>query len=105
VKVIKPTDKQLDSHAAFLGDITGRRVGTSFDLDNMDAVFDWLSECFTRHPHCVQKAASQTDRDFVPTRLVDVGYSDTHSPRLVDWPTVDGAALAPSYLALSYQWG
>lgn len=99
------TNKPPDSHAAYLGDITGRRVSASFNMNDMDAIFDWLSECFTRHPHCAQRAAQHADKDFAPTRLVDVGYSDTHLPRLVDWPTIEDESLAPPYLALSYQWG
>lgn len=93
-----------ESHAAFMGDITGRRVGEISDFQNLDAIFEWLSECLTRHPRCVKRGSRQ-HRDCFPARLVDVGFSDAHLPRLVDWPATENKSEPPSYLALSYQWG
>ncbi|KAK5047153.1 hypothetical protein LTR84_007096 [Exophiala bonariae] len=93
-----------NSHAAFLGDITGRRVGNLSNFQNLDPIFEWLSECLTRHPRCVRRSTQQ-DRDFTPARLVDVGFSDVHLPRLVEWPAANDLAEPPPYLALSYQWG
>lgn len=61
----------------------------------------WLEDCVNKHPDC-----RRTKRDFLPTRLVDVGTAEIPRLRLVD--TADLSAQEKQlgkYIAVSHQWG
>lgn len=76
-------------------------AGTSTESSTaLDVARRWLRLCDTSHINC-QKWIHQSS-DFLPTRLVDIGPDDGHTPRVCE-----GSSLAPgtSYVTLSHHWG
>ncbi|KAI0873249.1 heterokaryon incompatibility protein-domain-containing protein [Hypoxylon argillaceum] len=58
-------------------------------------VLGWIARCNKSHTQCHKKQP-----DFMPSRLLDVGDSESHDVRIVSGPSQRG-----NYVALSHCWG
>lgn len=89
----------VDSSIDPLRDITGREVASDPLSDSSCSLLrGWLSTCLSSHDRCRRFAGHN-----VPTRLIDVGPSDSsHEPYLYITGPSDSNL---SYATLSYCWG
>ncbi|KAJ0160670.1 hypothetical protein CTA2_7562 [Colletotrichum tanaceti] len=68
------------------------------DQTTLNRIAAWLKTCGDEHPHCQSRGSP------VPTRLLDVGTSDSDSDPLIKLVEPD-ASLCDRYVTLSYRWG
>ncbi|KAF6805994.1 heterokaryon incompatibility protein [Colletotrichum sojae] len=63
----------------------------------------WLADCLANHPKCARRHAS---RDFIPTRVLDVGLSsEPWPPSYVRVVETTKEPIAGPYATLSHCWG
>jgi hypothetical protein len=95
----------LTTHLLDLGRVPAvNQLGRRTDSSRCWAqVSEWILACTTQHKACIRK---HTWRDFVPTRLVDIGLPNRNWPpesvRIVDTKT---EAIRAPYITLSHCWG
>lgn len=82
------------------------QLGPKMDLDSTglwEQVSKWMDRCANKHPNCARKHA---ERDFVPTRLVDVGpLNSTEIPKTVRVVVTNASHRGTPYATLSHCWG
>ncbi|KAF6804731.1 heterokaryon incompatibility protein, partial [Colletotrichum musicola] len=82
----------------------GSSFGTSTDSEPaQEQMRAWLADCLANHPKCARRHAS---RDFIPTRVLDVGLSsDPWPPSRVRVVETTKERIAGPYATLSHCWG
>ena len=73
------------------------RLPTSGSPTHITVISRWLDQCDDRH-ECFPR-----DINFLPTRLIDVGFENSPTVRLVCGTS--GLAKGTKYIALSHRWG
>ncbi|PQE05065.1 hypothetical protein CJF31_00002227 [Rutstroemia sp. NJR-2017a BVV2] len=67
-------------------------------VENLQISRTWLHNCLTNHPSC----GPHQPESWLPTRLLDVGSSDSQNIRLILGSSLDAET---QYVALSHRWG
>ncbi|KAL6799878.1 heterokaryon incompatibility domain-containing protein [Trichoderma sp. SZMC 28012] len=81
----------------------------SENIDNeigmlMQTTIRWIDNCSQNHEKCQRIQSLKETSNIVPTRLIDVQFSDKGTAKLVDTKELP-SDIKPTYLILSYCWG
>lgn len=91
---VRPSDGDKVSSDQLIGTVTEVSSFSSSDACHSLAA-SWLKDCIENHPTCGVSGPVP-----LPTRVIDVGYTNPSEPRLVE-----SRGLHDNYVALSYCWG
>ncbi|WDK21639.1 heterokaryon incompatibility protein [Colletotrichum graminicola] len=94
----------------FVTDLDETNLGTGTDSDQaLRQMRAWMDDCVNHHPECTRRHAS---REFVPTRVLDVGHPGDDDDAAAAWPPshvrvidTNKTPIRAPYLTLSHCWG
>ncbi|KAK4228839.1 heterokaryon incompatibility protein-domain-containing protein [Podospora fimiseda] len=96
-----------DDPAAKSGDVMGRYIGRSTELDNhCEHIKSWMESCQERHAECLQSLSgmetfSKQD-SLLPTRCIQVQFNPENGQ--LESFLVETAGLSGRYITLSHRW-
>lgn len=91
---VRHSDGSNESSDQLIGPVTEVAPFSGSDACHSLAA-SWLKDCIENHPTCGTSGPAQ-----LPTRVIDVGYTEASEPHLVE-----SRGLHGNYVALSYCWG